>query len=75
MLFMSPGHSLGFAGPSTTSRLLLTVASRVYHGMKARRNAVLSTPNEPEGPPREEGRTIFGLGAQKVDPTNLVHAS
>ena len=47
-LFMSPAHRLGFVEPSTTSLLLLTVASRVYHGMRARRNAGLSNPNEPE---------------------------
>ena len=45
-LFASPAHRMGFVEPSTTSLLLLTVAFRVYHSMKARRNAGLSTPSE-----------------------------
>ena len=42
----SPAQRLGLSQPSTTSLLLITVASRVYHGMKARRDAGLSYPNE-----------------------------
>ena len=42
-LTATPAQRLGFVEPTTTSLLLITVAFRVYHGMKARRDAGPST--------------------------------
>ena len=42
-LAATPAQRLGFVEPTATSLLLIMVAFRVYHGMKARRVAGLST--------------------------------
>ena len=43
LVHTTPAQRLGFIEPTATSLLLITVAFRVYHGMKARRVAGLST--------------------------------
>ena len=46
-LIATPAQRLVFVEPNATSLLLITVASRVYHGMEARRAAGLNNPNDP----------------------------
>ena len=47
-LLATPAQRLGFVEPTATSLLLISVSSRVDHGMKARCVAGLNGPNDPE---------------------------
>ena len=46
-LTATAAQRLGFVQPSTKSLLLIMVASKVYHAMKARRVAGQNCPNDP----------------------------